>query len=108
MAAAVEEFVSILEHGPSDCTCVFNPWRDHDERDATPRRRAPALRRANMAAYIEARRAHARVILLGEAPSHRGRRFTAIAFCSATALAHNRDLPARRELAFTSLAAAIK
>ena len=71
MTAAVDTFVSILEQGPADCSCVFNPWGDHDERDATPRRRAPAVRRANMAAYIEARRAHARVVLLGEAPSHR-------------------------------------
>jgi len=108
MSAAVDEFVSILEQGPSDCACVFNPWRDHDERDATPRKRAPALRRANMAAYIEARRANARVMLLGEAPSHRGCRFTGIAFCSETELVHKRDLVARRELALTSRDAAIK
>jgi hypothetical protein len=102
MTAAVDTFVSILEQGPADCSCVFNPWGDHDERDATPRRRAPAVRRANMAAYIEARRAHARVVLLGEAPSHRGCRFTGIAFCSETELVHKRELVARHELALTS------
>jgi hypothetical protein len=88
MTAAVDRFVSILEQGPADCSCVFNPWRDHDERDAAPRKRAPATRRANMAAYIEARRGHARVMLLGEAPSHRGCRFTGIAFCSEAELVH--------------------
>ena len=102
MTAAVDEFVSILQHGPSGCDCVFNPWRDHDERDAAPRRGAPALRRDNMAAYLEARRAHARVMLLGEAPSHRGCRFTGIAFCSETELVHKRDLVARTKLSLTS------
>jgi hypothetical protein len=87
---------------------VFNPWHDHDERDATPRRRAPVLRRANMAAYIEARRAHARVILLGEAPSHRGCRFTGIAFCSETELLNKRVLVARHELPLTSRDALVK
>jgi len=108
MIAAVDRFVSILEQGPADCSCVFNPWRDHDERDAAPRKRAPATRRANMAAYVEARRGHARVMLLGEAPSHRGCRFTGIAFCSETELVHKRDLVAGRELALTSRDAAIK
>jgi uracil-DNA glycosylase len=102
MSAAVDEFVSILERGPSACPCVFNPWRDHDERDAAPRKRAPETRRANMAAYLEARHAHARVMLLGEAPSHRGCRFTGIAFCSETELLQKRDLVARRPLALTS------
>jgi hypothetical protein len=102
MTAAVNEFVSILERGPTDCSCVFNPWRDHDERDAAPRKRAPEVRRANMAAYVEARRTHARVMLLGEAPSHRGCRFTGIAFCSETELVHKRDLVAREPLALTS------
>jgi uracil-DNA glycosylase len=102
MAAAVDEFISILERGPADCSCVFNPWRDHDERDAAPRKRAPETRRANMAAYLEARRTHARVMLLGEAPSHRGCRFTGIAFCSETELLQKRDLVAREPLLLTS------
>lgn len=106
--AAIEEFLSILQRGPAGCECVFNPWRDHDDRDATPRRRMPQLRRANMAAYLEARRTHARVMLLGEAPSHRGCRFTGIAFCSETELVHKRDLVARGELALTSRDAAAK
>jgi hypothetical protein len=108
MAAAVDEFITILEQGPSGCDCVFNPWRDHDDRDAAPRRRAASVRRDNMGAYLEARRAHARVMLLGEAPSHRGCRFTGIAFCSEVELAHKRDLVARHALALTSLDAAVK
>jgi len=108
MTAAVDEFVAIIERGPEGARCVFNPWRDHDERDAAPRRRSPELRRANMAAYLEARRTHARVVLLGEAPSHRGCRFTGIAFCSETELLHKRNLLAHRELALTSRDAAVK
>jgi hypothetical protein len=108
MTSAVDEFVSILERGPSGCECVFNPWRDHDERDATPRNRMPSLRRDNMAAYLEARRTHARVILLGEAPSHRGCRFTGIAFCSETELIHKHDLIARSKLPLTSRDSATK
>jgi hypothetical protein len=107
-AAAVDAFVSILEQGPSGCECVFNPWRDHDERDAAPRRKAPSLRRDNMAAYLEARRTHARVMLLGEAPSHRGCRFTGIAFCSETELLQKHDLVAHTKLALTSRQAEVK
>jgi hypothetical protein len=100
--AAIEPFLAILEKGPSSLPCVFNPWRDHDERDRAPTRETPRIRRDNMAAYLEARRTHARVMLLGEAPSHRGCRFTGIAFCSETELVHKRDLVARRALVLTS------
>ena len=81
---------------------MFNPWRDHDERDLAPRARTPATRRENMAKYLEARRQSARILLLGEAPSHRGCRFTGIAFCSEVELTHKRDLVAREPLALTS------
>jgi len=108
MSGAVDEFISILERGPSDSPCVFNPWRDHDERDAAPRREMPARRRENMAAYLEARRGHARVMLMGEAPSHRGCRFSGIAFCSETEIKHKPELVARRALAMTSRDAATK
>ena len=55
-----------------------------------------------MAAYLEARERGARLLLLGEAPSHRGCRFTGIAFCSEVELTHKRDLVARRPLELTS------
>ena len=68
----------------------------------------PRHRRDNMAAYIEARRSHARVMLVGEAPSHRGCRFSGIAFCSEFELLHKPDLVARRPLAVTSAGAPAK
>jgi len=105
---SASKFLDILAAGPRDAACVFNPWRDHDERDAAPRRSAPRRRLENMAEYLNARTLGARVLLLGEAPSHRGCRFTGIAFCSETELVHKRDLVARRGLALTSKEAAAK
>jgi len=105
---AASRFIDILEQGPTDSPCVFNPWRDSDERDRYPRREMPAIRRQNLAAYLAARRAHARVMLLGEAPSHRGCRFTGIAFCSETELVHKPSLVARKPLVPTSQDAATR
>jgi hypothetical protein len=102
MTRAIDDFLEILREGPADSPCVFNPWRDFDERDRAPARGMPQLRRDNMAAYLEARRTHARVMLLGEAPSHRGCRFSGIAFCSETELIHKAGLVAREALALTS------
>jgi len=104
----MNRFLELLEAGPADKHCVFNPWADHDERDRPPRRFAPRQRLENMAAYLEARRRSARVVLLGEAPSHRGCRFSGIAFCSEVELAHKAGLVARKPLALTSAAADVK
>ncbi len=106
--AAIGDFIEILQRGPSSAERVFNPWRDHDDRDASPRRDMPAKRRENMAAYLEARRDSARVLLLGEAPSHRGCRFTGISFCSETELVTKPGLVARRTLELTSADASVK
>jgi uracil-DNA glycosylase len=108
MKDALENFLEVLERGPAKGPCVFNPWRDHDERDREPRREMPKLRRDNMAAYVEARRTSARVLLLGEAPSHRGCRFSGISFCSETELVEKAALVARRPLALTSRDAGVK
>jgi hypothetical protein len=105
--ADLERFLALLERGPRDTSHVFNPWRDCDERDRAPRRSMPRRRLDNMAAYLDARRG-AKVILLGEAPSHRGCRFTGIAFCSETELTQKADLVARRPLALTSRDAEVK
>ncbi len=102
MAPQIDRFVEVLHRGSSDTTCVFNPWGDSDERDRAPRREMPRHRRDNMAAYLEARRNDARVLLLGEAPSHRGCRFSGIAFCSETELTQKPTLVARRDLVLTS------
>ena len=61
-----------------------------------------------MAAYLEARALSARVLLLGEAPSHRGCRFTGIAFCSEVELTQKRELVAQRALDLTSVNAVAK
>ncbi len=106
--AAIDDFLGILQRGPSPAGFVFNPWRDHDDRDGAPRREMPAHRRENMAAYLDARRESARVVLLGEAPSHRGCRFSGIAFCSETELVGKPHLVARRPLALTSAEATTK
>jgi len=82
---------------------VFNPWRDHDGRDLAPRRETPKRRCENMAAYLETRAKSARALLLGEAPSHRGARFSGIAFCSEVELTHKRELVARAPLTLTSV-----
>src|SRR4029078_10435141 len=74
--AAVSRFLDILATGPRDPHLVFNPWRDHDERDRAPRRATPAMRLENMQEYLESRARSARILLLGEAPSHRARPLT--------------------------------
>lgn len=121
--AAIDEFIRILAKGPSPSDLnrgqtpvsinrglspVFNPWRDTDDRDGSPRRDMPMRRRENMAAYLEARHESARVLLLGEAPSHRGCRFSGIAFCSETELVTKRGLVGRHPLALTSADAHVK
>jgi len=95
-------FLEALEAGPSQFPHVFNPWRDHDERDRAPRKATPRVRLENLRAYVEARQRSARVMLMGEAPSHRGCRFSGIAFCSETELVHKNALVAREALALTS------
>ncbi|HZZ92209.1 MAG TPA: uracil-DNA glycosylase [Usitatibacter sp.] len=98
----IDAFLALLQAGPPDPSHVFNPWRDHDDRDAAPRRASPGVRRDNMRRYLEAREKSARFLLLGEAPSHRGCRFTGIAFCSEVELVHKRDQVARVPLELTS------
>ncbi len=105
---ALRRFVALLQEGPGHTGDVFNPWRDWDERDAPPRRSAPAKRRENLAAYVQARARTARIVLVGEAPSHRGGRFTGIPFCSEVELTQKHDLVARRALSLTSVDAAVK
>lgn len=106
--AGADRFLGLLAAGPSDKRCVFNPWADHDERDRAPRAGTPRVRLDNMAAYLEGRRTRARFMLLGEAPSHRGCRFTGIAFCSEVELTHKRDLVAHRPLELTSAQSQVK
>jgi len=108
MGAALATFLEILEQGPSAASFVFNPWRDWDQRDRTPQHATPKLRLENLSAYLEARLQSARVMLMGEAPSHRGCRFTGIAFCSEVELRQKVDLVAPRPLELTSRDAVVK
>ena len=101
-------FLEVLEEGPSQFPDVFNPWRDHDERDGSPRRATPRARLANLRAYVEARQRSARVMLMGEAPSHRGCRFSGIAFCSEVELVQKKAIVAREPLVLTSRDAGVK
>ena len=96
--------LALLQAGPPEPRHVFNPWRDHDDRDHAPRREMPRVRATNFAAYVEARRIHARVMLLGEAPSHRGCRFTGVPFCSEVEFLHKGRLVAPQGLRPTSVA----
>ena len=95
-------FLELLEEGPSNTHRVFNPWRDCDDRDREPRATTPRQRVLNLQAYVEARRQSARVLLLGEALSHRGGRFSGISFCSEVELVTRTDLVAKRRLGLTS------
>ena len=108
MAEPIAKLLDLLERGPEDPERIFNPWRDTDERDATPHRQMPRRRLENLGAYLEARRTSARIVLMGEAPSHRGARFSGIPFCSEHELVHKADLVARKPLQLTSRDAATK
>jgi hypothetical protein len=108
VAGTLERFLELLERGPDAPERVFNPWRDHDERDRAPRKAMPRHRLDNLSAYVDARRGSARFMLMGEAPSHRGCRFSGIAFCSEHELVHKGDLVARAPLALTSRDADVK
>lgn len=61
--------------------------------------RANAIRRANLKRYFEELEEHEpRVLLVGEAVSHRGGNLTGIAFCSETIMLDGVDLPAGRRI----------
>lgn len=71
---------------------TFNPWRDFDP--GLDVDEAPRLRRENLTAYLDSYEERPEVLLLGEAPSWRGCRFSGVPF---TAEAHLLDdaLPVR-------------
>ena len=67
---------------------VFNPWSQTDGRDQ-PGGNAPLIRQRQLAAYLQARQSSVEVILIAEALSCRGGRFTGIAMTSERILLGN-------------------
>ncbi|VTU42665.1 MULTISPECIES: uracil-DNA glycosylase [unclassified Variovorax] len=60
---------------------VFNPWRDHDPVN-DQNELGPSIRAANLERYLAARVGKARLLLVAEAPGHRGCRVSGIAMTS--------------------------
>jgi uracil-DNA glycosylase len=79
MDSALERFLELLKDSPDGA--VFNPWwQVDDENDVGSE--APAIRRRQLSAYLSARLATARLVLVGEALGYRGGHFTGIAMTS--------------------------
>ncbi len=73
-------FVEQLQRLP-ELTSVFNPWRDFDVvNDSGPT--APLVRASQLVRYLEQRVKTTKLVLIAEAPSWRGAKFTGIAMTS--------------------------
>jgi hypothetical protein len=81
------DFVQCLAEWPRRAN-VFNPWSQTDERDQ-PGVNAPLIRQRQLAAYLQARQTSVKVILIAEALSCRGGRFTGVAMTSERILLGN-------------------
>jgi uracil-DNA glycosylase len=75
----VERFVQLLQNSPDGA--VFNPWWEVDEQNDR-NRNAPAVRRKQLAAYLDQRLGKAKLILIGEALGYRGGHFSGIPMTS--------------------------
>lgn len=75
----IEDFLLLLKKSPGGA--AFNPWWQID-RENDINRRAPKIRREQLAAYLELRLKTARVAIIGEAVGYRGGHFTGIAMTS--------------------------
>jgi hypothetical protein len=87
MDGSAQNFVQHLGTYPPMAN-AFNPWAQEDERDQ-PGANTKLIRQQHLAAYIEARRTSTKVILVAEALSHRGGRFTGVAMTSERILLGN-------------------
>jgi hypothetical protein len=75
----LDNFLRLLKASPSGA--VFNPWWEVDEEnDFGPT--TPAIRRKQLCAYLQERRATVRFAIVGEALGYRGGHFTGIAMTS--------------------------
>jgi hypothetical protein len=82
-----KDFVQCLAEWPR-MDNVYNPWSQTDERDQ-PGVNPPLIRQQQLAAYLQARLTSVEVILIAEALSCRGGRFTGIAMTSERILLGN-------------------
>lgn len=81
--ATLDSFVSHVATGDliPDPATLFNPWGDFDpQHDASLE--APTWRRDHLLRYLAARLDSARVLLIAEAPSYSGAKFSGIAMTS--------------------------
>ncbi|MCP4636825.1 MAG: hypothetical protein GY848_10180 [Methyloversatilis sp.] len=79
----LDRFVSAISAGDRipDPAIMFNPWGDHDPvHDLVPD--APRIRADHLHRYLAARLGRARVLLIAEAPSYSGAKFSGMAMTS--------------------------
>ena len=79
----LDRFVSAVAAGDRipDPAIMFNPWGDHDQvHDLGPD--APRIRADHLHRYLAARLGRARVLLIAEAPSYSGAKFSGMAMTS--------------------------
>jgi hypothetical protein len=79
----LENFVAAVAAGTRipDRGTMFNPWGDHDPmHDLSPD--APRIRADHLRRYLAARLGRARVLLIAEAPSYSGAKFSGMAMTS--------------------------
>jgi hypothetical protein len=76
---SVEKFVRLLRKSPS--CAVFNPWWEVDKQNDGVRK-AAAIRRKQLAAYLRKRLGKAKLAVVGEALGYRGGHFSGIPMTS--------------------------
>jgi hypothetical protein len=78
--AEIDSFISSLKRSPCN-GAVFNPWWEFDPKNELTRR-GPAIRRNQLAAYLNARRGGIKIALIAEAVGYRGAHFSGIPMTS--------------------------
>jgi hypothetical protein len=76
MSSQVDRFVDLLQNYPP-AGSVSNPWRDWDRKFDTDQD-APSHRSNHLRAYLNARLNTAKALLIAEAPSYQGGKFSGI------------------------------
>jgi len=78
-AQPVDRFIKLLRHSPGGA--AFNPWWEMDAQNDISRN-APAIRRAQLRAYLRERFGNAQWAVIGEALGYRGGHFSGIPMTS--------------------------